>query len=135
MKHFIVIIPFFILACQTPTPKEQTIVDNSTCDCKELHHNTDYNVLHQGNPREPYTGTCYDYYLGGNLKKISPILGGKLEGVKKIYHKNGALKSSTDYEVGLMTGDYKVFNENGQLVYHGRFKRNDLIKVVFPLGN
>ena len=127
---------FFCLCCliacnTTPKPAEKT-TEEVFCDCRELHYNPTYNVFHQGDPKNGFTGLCKDFYKGGFLKKEIEFVKGKYHGKYKFYFKSGALKSVVDYEVGLVTGDQKLFNESGELLYHGIYKRNQLVKNVFP---
>ncbi len=128
-------LPLFILlllACES-TPEVPPSETPSFCDCRELHYDHIYNVYHQGDPKQPFTGLCKDFYRGGFLKKTCDIKDGKYHGFCKFYYQDGTLKSSKAYEIGLMTGDQKFYDESGTLIYHAVFKRNKLIEQVFPL--
>jgi len=130
MKYFQILIVLFLYSCDPPEDLE-TPTKETFCDCKELHYNSDYNVFHQGNPRNPYTGICKDFYKGGILKKEINLKNGKYHGVYKFYFKSGTLKSSIDYEIGLVTGHQKLYDQSGKLIYDGIYKRNKLIKNIY----
>ncbi len=131
LKYLPALLLFLLLSCQEG--QEQIVSEKPAfCDCRELHHHHTYNVFHQGDPKQPFTGLCKDFYRGGFLKKEAYFKDGKYHGDYKLYYKSGTLKSITAYEKGLVTGHQKLFDEKGNLVYHGIYKRNKLVENIFP---
>ncbi len=130
MKTLVVLfLGITLLSCDTPQKTKEE--NKAICDCKELQHDPDYNVLHLGDRLKPFTGQCLDYYLGGKLKKDFSLKDGKYHGTLFYYHKNGQLQSTATYEEGLIFGDKKVYDETGALLFHGIYKRSRLLETVY----
>ncbi len=132
MKFIVPFVCLLLFACESSNKKEtdKIVADPLECDCKELQYNSSYNVYHRGDPKAPYSGTCYLYHPGGILKEVRTTLNGKYEGAFITYYKDGALKSSTKYKNGLTNGVQKLYNRNGQLTFHGIYKMNKLVETI-----
>ncbi len=132
MKNYLLItLVLILLSC---AENKVEVEKDQVCDCKELQHDIDYNVLHLGDRLKPFTGKCFDYYRGGKIKKDLTLKDGKYEGQLFYYHKDGKIQSEVNYREGLLWGDKKVFNEKGDLLFHGIYKRNRLIETVFNIN-
>jgi len=131
MNKSLYLIVLFVVSCNgSPTEiiEKKTV---TSCDCKELQHHPNYNVFQLGDPLQPFTRICKEYYMGGKLKKTAQINEGKYEGKLFYYFKNGQLQSEVDYKLGLLFGHKKVYDENGNLLFHGKYKRNKLIETIY----
>lgn len=123
-----------LLACETTIISENNLEKSLQCDCKDLQHDPDYNVLHLGDRLKPFTGKCLDYYRGGQLKKDFTLKDGKYEGTLLFYHSNGALQSTAEYKKGLLFGVKKVYGKKSDLLFHGIYKRSRLIQTIFNIN-
>lgn len=62
---------------------------------------------------------------GGGIKFKYHMIGGKLEGEYKIWHKNGTLYCQEYYKEGKKEGESKRWNHDGQLRFQGYYKDDE----------
>ncbi len=70
------------------------------------------------------TGITYRYYESGELEKILPTKNGKVNGIVKLYYKNGNLAQEINIIKGVNNGIAHVYYETGELHYTGLLKNN-----------
>lgn len=63
-----------------------------------------------------YAEVKQDFYRDGTLKsEISYNANGKMDGIVKMYHRNGQVKKEFAYKNGIPTGIGKAFFKNGKI--------------------
>ncbi len=67
---------------------------------------------------------------GDNIIRDENYISGELNGIVKIFHKNGKQKIEANYIKDDVTGDYKYWNEKGELKEHKVYKENEVVKVI-----
>lgn len=134
MKYLIILSTILLFACEEPNK----IVDEveakiiTECDCKELQNDHYYNVFHLGDPKNPYSGSCKEYFKGGAIKREAVILKGRYNGLMTEYFKDGQIHISTEYLDGSRSGHQKIYDESGTLLHHNIYERNKVKEAIFP---
>lgn len=127
---FILLIPILFVSCSDDTKVEQNNIEPTFCDCNELILDRDYQRYYLTDKKKPFTGNCITLKPDGKKVFERNYVEGKYHGLVIIYHDNGELKSTTEYEKNLMTGDQKLYNLEGKLISHAIYLRSQLKEII-----
>jgi len=131
MKFFYLFsIVIIISACTNTSKPIQNIEEPTMCDCNELILDIDYQRFYLSDKKQPFTGHCITLKPNGKKVFERDYLEGKYHGLVIVYHNNGEIKSTTQYDKNLMTGDQKIYSLDGYLISHAVYLRSQLKEII-----
>jgi len=131
MKYlFILLISIAFISCSEDSKPIQQEKEPIFCDCNELILDSDYQRYYLSDKKKPFTGNCITLKPDGKKVFERNYIGGKYHGLVIVFHENGKIKSTTEYEKNLMTGAQKIYGINGNLISHAIYLRSQLKEII-----
>lgn len=100
------------------------------CDCNELILDTDYQRYYLSDKTKPFNGNCITLSPDGKKVFERNYTDGKYHGLVIVFHENGEIKSTTEYQKNLMTGTQKIYSLDGKLISHAIYLRSQLKEII-----
>jgi antitoxin component YwqK of YwqJK toxin-antitoxin module len=83
--------------------------------------------LHDG---ELFTGELVETDREGNVLALTPVVKGRVHGIERTWHRDGALETETSVVNGVAVGASRQWHPNGQLAEEREFTdRGNLVAV------
>ena len=127
---FTIFFSILLFSCTEEIKKIEIEKEPTTCDCNELILDNSYQRYFLTDKQKPFNGQCITLRPDGKKLFERNYINGKYQGLVLIYHQNGKIKSSTEYEKNLMTGDQKIFDIDGVLISHAIYLRSKLKEII-----
>ncbi len=127
---FSLLLAIAFISCSEDVKVVPELKEPTFCDCNELILDQDYQRYYLSDKEKPFTGECITYSVEGKKIFERNYSVGKYNGLVIFYHKNGKVKSTTEYVKNFMTGAFKTYSLDGDLLSHSIYLRSKLKKVV-----